>query len=470
MKQDTIAAIATPLGTGGIGIIKISGTEAFRIVSALFQRSGESRTEHPPASTFAAYPKSRRIFHGFIHDPSNGHVVDEVLVTMMPGPKSYTCEDVVEINTHSGALALKHVLGLVLKQGARLALPGEFTKRAFLNGRIDLTQAEAVIDIIEAKTNCGLRLAAMQARGALGKAVEDVLEHLSSVIIDIEAHIDFPEDLEGDINTDEACYVIEQDVVRPLRTLLSQFEVGRLIKYGVRTLIVGKPNVGKSSLMNCLLKKDRVIVSPVPGTTRDFIEQESRLETLPVIFVDTAGLHETGDLIENIGITKTYEHIEEADIVLHVLDMSNPLSKEDVAIQDRIRSKIHILVMNKMDLAGDSSFDIPEDWCHSAAVQTSALYCRGIEDLEKRIFDCATENKEIDVGADGVAINVRHKQAIEYALRCIEAGLSGLRENSYPELIAIDLREGITYLEDIIGLNIKNDVLEQVFEKFCIGK
>ncbi len=472
MEQDTIAAIATPFGSGGIGIIKISGKDAFKIISALFQRSG-TNTNNCDTLTLpsGSHLKSPRIFYGHILNPATRRVVDEVLVTMMPGPRSYTREDIVEINTHSGPVVMAEVLTLVLEQGGRIARPGEFTKRAFLNGRIDLTQAEAVIDIIEAKTRQALELAAKQVQGVLGKAIGNVLQELQQILMEIEANIDFPEDVPDTVNADNLCFKLRDQVLTPLKELLRQYETGRFIKNGIRTLIVGKPNVGKSSLMNCLLKKDRVIVSHVPGTTRDFIEEEHRVDSVPIVLVDTAGLHKTADPVENIGIKKTYEYIEQADLILFVIDISTAISKDDFEIYEKIRLKKHLMVLNKTDLVDEKTPDrLPAGWPHESAIRTSALYGRGIEELEKAILNTAMGEPQTEPAESTIVLNLRHKQAIENSVRFVEDAIAGIREGVYPELVAADLNEGMTYLEDVLGVNVKGDILDKIFENFCIGK
>lgn len=469
MEQDTIAAIATPMGRGGIGIVKLSGKNAFNILAAVFQRSapGASTGDTPPILPAA----SPRMLYGHIRDPVTGNVVDEVLVSLMPGPRSYTREDVVEINTHAGQVVTNAVLSLVLARGARLADPGEFTKRAFLNGRIDLTQAEAVLDIIEAKTDRALALAAQQAQGTLGKAVRGVLAVLRDVRAEIEANIDFPDDVPEASDGNRLADRLDRLVLHPLESLLRQYDTQHLIKAGIRVLILGKPNVGKSSLMNCLLKKDRVIVAASPGTTRDFIEAECRVAGMPVVYIDTAGVHGAADPIEQIGIQKTVEHIETADVVLFVMDVSIPLDANDMQIFGRVRHKNTILVLNKIDLTGDAPGDrLPADWAGTPLVETSARYGNGIDALEKAIIHCAMGGNGDAAVTGAVALNLRHKQDIENCARCVERAATGIRDGLYPELTAVELKDAGAHLEAVLGINTPLDILDNIFERFCIGK
>jgi tRNA modification GTPase len=472
METDTIAAIATPFGTGGIGIIKISGKTAFEITSAIFRRSvtGPGNCDIPllPPET---HLKSARTLFGHIFNPATRKVVDEVLITLMPGPRSYTREDVVEINTHSGPVVMNVVMAIVIARGARLANPGEFTKRAYLNGRIDLTQAEAVIDIIDAKTGKALEMAANQVRGTLGRDIGEVSRNLAMILTEIEAGIDFPEDVPDMFDANSLCLRLEDFVVSPLRGLLEKYEAGRFIKNGIRILIVGKPNVGKSSLMNCLLKQDRVIVSPEPGTTRDFIEAECRMDLVHTVLVDTAGIHKSLNVVEKMGIQKAYEHIASADLLLFVLDISTGITEEDLEIYENIRKRKHLFVLNKTDLAlEESSFTLPEAWSVKAGIKTSALLCQGIGELESAIIDSAVGGALSDAGENNIVINLRHKDALENCVRCIDVAMTGIKNSIFPELLAVDLKEGMSYLDEVLGINVKLDVLDKIFEKFCIGK
>ena len=330
MYQDTIAAISTPLGEGGVGIVRLSGTGARRIAEAVFRGK----------------LANRRLSYGHIVDPETSEVIDEVLVSYMAAPHTYTREDVVEINCHGGPLPLQHILKLALYHGARLAHPGEFTLRAFLNGRIDLAQAESVLDIVRARTDASLRLAIQGLEGRLSVAIKTIRTKLMSVLAYLTARIDFPED-----------EIEPQEVIRPLnealqslRELLSTADTGMVYRLGVRTAIVGQPNVGKSSLLNQLLREDRSIVTPIPGTTRDTIEEVSNIDGVPFILVDTAGIIHSQDIVESLGVARSQKAIEQADLVLAVIDMSQPITKTDKEILDLIGNKTALIVANKCDL------------------------------------------------------------------------------------------------------------------------
>ena len=410
MDRGTIAAIATPMGRGGIGIIKISGTDAIGIASAIFRPSKAHRKDRPiePSAFLKNHP--HQILHGHIIVPETNRVLDEVLLSVMPGPKSYTREDVIEINTHSGSVVLTSVLDLIIKQGARTAEPGEFTKRAFLNGRIDLTQAEAVMDIINAKTKKALEMATHQVTGELRETIDAVLIRLKDAFAHIEAAIDFPEEVDEIYETKGALEKMLGLALSPLEKLLRQYETSRIIKDGVKVVIIGKPNVGKSSLMNCLVKKDRVIVSSVPGTTRDFIEEACLVENTPVTFTDTAGLHDTSDRVENVGIQKTHEYLKNADIVLFVVDISQPVDHMDDDIYEKIKDKEVILVKNKVDLTHGIDLDNPFEWHIQRQVKTSALLAEGVDELEKSLKRALFGEKGQEEASYRVALNMRHKK------------------------------------------------------------
>ncbi|HAO21092.1 MAG TPA: tRNA uridine-5-carboxymethylaminomethyl(34) synthesis GTPase MnmE, partial [Desulfobacteraceae bacterium] len=325
MAEDTIAAIATPVGSGGIGIIKISGRQALPIAAALFR---------PFRKHTGFFPESHQLYYG--HIVNDEQILDEVLLAVMKAPHSYTGEDVVEIQAHAGTFLLKSILESVLKQGARLAHPGEFTKRAFLNGRIDLTQAEAVMDLICAKSTRSLDIAAAQLRGGIREEIEAIRQSLLSVLSAIEAGIDFPEDMGDDISAEQTIAQLNAAVFR-IREMISRYRDGHVLKEGLKVLVIGRPNVGKSSLMNRLLGRDRVIVTPIPGTTRDLIEESLTIQGIPIILADSAGLHEGGDLAEQIGMEKTCQYIDEADLILFMLDASALMTPEDWQIYEKIR-------------------------------------------------------------------------------------------------------------------------------------
>jgi tRNA modification GTPase len=460
--QHTIAAIATPAGTGGIGIIKISGTDAVPIAASLFRKRGEC--ESLKTHSF----QSHRLYYGHITDPENGRVIDEVLFAPMFAPHSYTREDVVEIHSHSGMAVLNAILNLLLKKGARLAEPGEFTKRAFLNGRIDLTQAEAVIDIINAKTDKSLEIAASQIKGDLKNRVESVSDALLDILTRAEAAIDFPDDVEDIMDRDAAAEQIKQQVIDELERLISQYETAHVLRDGLKVVIAGRPNAGKSSLMNCLLQKDRAIVTPIPGTTRDLIEETLNIRGIPVVIADTAGLHDSDDPVEVLGIRKTYEYVQLSDLILFMIDLSRPVTENDHQIYEKICHKNVILVANKSDLVEDEfTPDIPDMWKKIPLVRISALYDQGLDALRDRIASVFTGGYDRE---DTVIPNLRHKLALERGLEAANTAVRAVQENIPFELVSIDIRESLDSLGEITGLTASEDILDQIFSRFCIGK
>ena len=459
MESDTIAAIATPAGAGGIGVVKISGPRAISIALPLL---------HPPRDPHRL--QSHRLYYGSIIDPDAKRPLDEVLLSVMRGPNTYTREDVVEIQAHGSRCGLGAILELVLKRGARLAEPGEFTKRAFLNGRIDLSQAEAVIDLVNAQTAEGLEIAARQLKGDLLESIEAIRAPLEEIRVEVEAAIDFPEDVEDIIGPDVLADTIKREVVVPLEALLDHYDEGHVYREGIAATIVGRPNVGKSSLMNRLLQKERAIVTAIPGTTRDFIEETVNIAGVPVRLIDTAGLHDTESDLEAAGIRFTRQQLDEADLVLFMVDCSTPLSDEDVGIYELVRGRKAILVINKMDLAdGPAVREIVGRLAGLSWVAISALYNQGIEDLRATVFEEVTRQR----GAfelPSVVPNLRHKLAIDRALRAGTEAVEGFRSRRPPELVAVDLKDALDALGEITGIVTTEEVLNQIFSRFCVGK
>lgn len=464
MENDTIAAISTPPGSGGIGIIKISGKNAISIAASIFKRT--SRRNRIVSGSYNT--QSHHLYHGSIINPENQKPVDEVLVSVMTAPHSYTKEDVVEINVHSGLLILRTILDLVISKGARLAEPGEFTKRAFLNGRIDLTQAEAVIDLINAKSGKALEIANLQAEGCLRHYVDGVIKILTDILVKIEASIDFPEDVEA-ADTKTIISMIENEVKKTLEKIIADYNEGHVLRDGLRIVIAGRPNVGKSSLMNQLLKKDHAIVTSVPGTTRDILEETLIISGIHTIITDTAGLHDSSDPVEMIGMKKTREKIAGADIILFMVDAVNPFINEDYEIYRSIKERPVILVINKTDKV-DGVFDVKtyDELNILPLVKISALYNTGIDTLKemiKKIFDNMTNYYSGDI-----LPNMRQKIALEKSLESVNLFAYGLNTGLPFELVSIDLKDAIDSLKEVIGLNIKEDFLDQIFNRFCIGK
>lgn len=499
MENDTIAAISTPIGRGGIGIIKISGKKALSIATSIFKRSSnkirnistsvsKQRLNSPLLTAGLANGlekesipfgrslhsacvgelQSHRLYHGKIINPENAKSIDEVLLSVMKAPHSYTKEDVVEINVHSGLVVLKTILDLVLSKGARLADPGEFTKRAFLNGRIDLTQAEAVIDLINAKSGKALEIANAQASGELRFYIQDIIKALTEILIKIDAAIDFPEDVEIlDLKT--AICTIERDIIQALKKLIADYDEGHVLREGLRVVIAGRPNVGKSSLMNQLLKKDHAIVTSVPGTTRDILEETLIVSGIHTIITDTAGLHDSDDPVEMIGMKKTREKIKGADVILFMVDAVTAFIKTDYEIYESIKEIPMILVINKIDLVSeDCDIKINDELKMLPVVRISALYNIGIDSLKekiKNIFKNKTKHHSFDI-----IPNMRQKIALDKSIYSVELFVNGLQSGLPFEIVSIDLKDAIESLKEVLGLKIKEDILDQIFSRFCIGK
>jgi tRNA modification GTPase len=458
MPSDTIAAIATPAGAGGIGVVKISGPEALQSALPLL------RPARDPSDL-----RSHQLYYGRIVDPDSGKIVDEVLFSVMRAPRSYTKEDVVEIQAHGSRCGLHRILELVLRQGVRSAEPGEFTKRAFLKGRIDLTQAEAVAELISAQTTEGLEIASRHLAGHFRKSIESVQETVRGVLTEVEAAIDFPEDLEEIIQPEVFSRRLEEQIVGPLSELLVHYEEGHIYREGVSAIILGRPNVGKSSLMNRLLQKERSIVTTIPGTTRDFIEETVNVRGIPVRLIDTAGLHETDDVLESMGIQFTKDRLDEADIVLFMVDAGAPVTEEDDGIYQMVRERRTILVVNKVDLPPHrTTEEMTGRFPKLHRVEISALHGQGIEELKATLFSLVTKQAG-PADLPSVVPNLRQKLAIEKAVGAIKKAATGFTEQQI-ELTAIDLKDALDVLGEIVGETAPEDILDRIFNRFCIGK
>lgn len=457
-NEDTICAISTPIGEGGIGIVRISGKDAFAIADKIFFSKKNK--------DLSAFP-SHTIHYGEIRD--NNERVDEALVSIMKAPNTYTKEDVVEINCHGGPLPLKKVMELVLKNGARLAEPGEFTKRAFLNGRIDLSQAEAVIDIINSKTDDSLRLAVNQLSGILSKKVNAIREELISIIASVEASIDFvDEDIEF-ISRDEMGKRIDR-TVDEIEALITTADEGRIYKEGIATAIIGKPNVGKSSLLNALLKEERAIVTPIPGTTRDVIEEWVNIKGMPLRILDTAGIRHTEDLVEIEGVKRSRDAIKRADLILLLIDGSNKLNDEDKRLMQEVRDKRLIVLLNKSDLPSlVKKNDIANILPENELVAISALTGEGVDSLKTAIHNLLFKGV-ITAGERPIITNLRHKTALEKTKKALENLEGSLKNKMSEEFLAVDLRGALNALGEITGETATEDILNKIFEEFCVGK
>lgn len=481
--NDTIAAIATPTGSGGIGVIRISGPRAFDISAALFSKT-------PNSSQRCENLESHRVCHGYIFDLEEHAVIDEVLLISMKGPSSYTAEDVVEIQAHSGTMVLRRILDKILGLGARLSEPGEFTKRAFLNGRIDLTQAEAVIDIINAKSANALKFAASQNLGALKQKIGQLRDQLIDFLSLVEVNIDFPDDVQSFEPSHKERVFIE-DLLEQCRQFIKRHDDACFLKDGIRITICGAPNVGKSSLMNRLLEQDRSIVTAIPGTTRDPIEEGLNMEGIPFVLSDTAGIHQTDDLVEIIGIEKARDHIDKADIILFMKEagtdfsevefqkvLSLPLQAPQQATHQAIGQSISkpedqwgkkvIFVVNKIDIEDLTLPLLSEKYKDIPRVEISALLNKGIDKLKQKIVSISMAG--LDIEKSSVIPNLRHKKALEQTVESLEAVHAGLTNRYEAEILAIDIKNSIDSLGTITGETASLDILDNIFNNFCIGK
>lgn len=450
--EDTIAAISTG-GIGGIGIVRISGEDSISIVNQLFQSKNKISLLDK---------KSHTLSYGYIVD--NKNVVDEVLVSVMKAPNTYTKEDIVEINCHGGMLVLQKVLELVLNYGARLAEPGEFTKRSFLNGRIDLSQAEAVIDLIQSKTDIARQSAVNQLGGRLQKKVSEMRSKLLDMIASIEAVIDYPEhDIEEDTYDSMKYKTIA--LIEEMEELLKNADKGKIIREGIQTVIIGKPNVGKSSLLNWLLEEERAIVTDIPGTTRDTVEEYVNIEGIPMKIVDTAGIHETGDLVEKIGVEKSKNYAEKADLLLILLDASCPLEQEDKQILAFAQNKKAIILLNKIDLEQKITEDMFQgENIISISVKKNIGFDKLIQQLKKLFF-------EGEIHAEyGILGNVRHRNALYQAKEAMNRALITITTRMPEDFISMDLQEANIALGEITGDTVDEEIIDRIFTKFCLGK
>jgi tRNA modification GTPase len=456
MLDDTIAAIATPLGEGGLAVVRISGHDSISIVEKGFQPAAKTSTPLSQAESYTLH---------YGHILRDSQVVDEVLVALMRAPRTFTREDVVEITCHGGLLPAKAVLDTVLENGARLALPGEFTRRAFLNGRIDLAQAEAVADIIHSRTELALAAANEQLAGKLSQRINRLRDDLLATLAHLEAHIDFPdEDIAPDTKDKLAARL--ESAIASMDELLRTANEGQLLRRGIRAAIVGRPNAGKSSLLNQLLGRDRAIVSPIPGTTRDTIEETANIRGLPVVFVDTAGLREARNEIELEGIKRSHQSLAQAELILHVLDASEPLTPTDENYLRELASRKRIIVRNKMDLP--IALTWPHE-LHSPVVEVSCLTGAGIEQLKDTIRNLVWSG-QIKAEMLQVMINSRHQDALRRARSATVNALEGLRADQTLEVVAMELRIGVNAAGEIVGKTTTEDLLDSIFSQFCIGK
>lgn len=457
---DTIVAIITPVGVGGIGVIRLSGSEAFSILQKIFKSKKNSYNRE--------IWKSFSTHYGRVYDEQS-QLIDEVLVTWMPAPKSYTTEDVVEISCHGGLATVRALLETCLRCGARLAEPGEFTKRAFLNGRIDLAQAEAVMSVVHAKTQTALRVSERQLKGDLSMRLMQIREQLLEVLAHLEAGINFPEEQVEEKNK-ETCLQFLQNSLEHVKELLRTSSLGRVLKEGLRLVIAGKPNVGKSSLLNMILQEPRAIVTDIAGTTRDIIEEEVSLDGIPIHLVDTAGILSPRDAVEKEAVFRSQETIQTADMVLLVLDKSQPLDDTDCALFQQLQNTSTIVIINKIDLPSAwESTNINQLSVFSDIIEVSVLKKIGIENLTQ--FLIRKILKGHSASADGIVLsNLRHIQSLEQAKVALQRAQDSLMKGYSFEFITEDMKIAVNHLDAITGRFVDDDVIDEIFSKFCIGK
>ena len=459
--MDTIAAIATATGAGGIGIVRMSGDNCFEILKKIFIPKNKN--------VDIDKVKGYTIKYGYIINPETQEKIDEVLVSFFRAPRSYTTENMCEINSHGGTVVERKILEQCLLNGASLAKPGEFTKRAFLNGRIDLSQAESVIDLINSKTDREASASFEQLQGRLSKEIEDIRNELLDIMADIEAQIDYPEyDIEE--TTNEKATKILNNIKNKLMALENSFENGKLLKEGVKTVIIGKPNAGKSSLLNTLLDEDRAIVSDLEGTTRDTIEEFINVEGVPLKIIDTAGIRDTDNSVEKIGVEKAIKLIEDADLIIAVFDSSKKLDKEDFKILDLIKNKKSIILLNKCDLSenNDETTSYMSN-LNKIVIKASMKTKMGIDKLYKTISNMFN-NDEIELNNGIIITNIRHKNQIHKAITSINGALESINNNVTVDILAIYIKETLENLGEITGNNVSEDIINKIFSKFCLGK
>jgi len=453
--NDTISAISTAYGEGGIGIVRMSGSRSYEILSDIFDNIDKV--------------ENRKLTYGHIRDPRDGRTVDEVLVVYMKAPHTYTGEDVVEINCHGSMVALRKILDITLKEGASLAEKGEFTKRAFLNGKIDLSQAEAVIDLIKASSSSGYDVALSQLDGSFGKNISEIRQKLVDILVDITVNIDYPdEDIEEIVyeNLRENIFKIKEDI----DYLISTSDTGRILKDGIKIAIIGKPNVGKSSLMNRLLMENRAIVTDIPGTTRDVIQENMMIRNIPVILIDTAGIRETDDKIEKIGIEKSKETFNDADLILFLLNSGDVIADEDYNIMNRVANKNILVLLNKSDMDRKIETDrIKEILGDKTFLDTSMETGQGVEEL-KDIIEKMVYKGNLKQDNSLIVTNARHLNLLRDASAFLEDSLKSIESNQPLEFIEIDVKNTYDDLGAILGEEVGDDILNEVFSRFCLGK
>ncbi|MEW9672337.1 tRNA uridine-5-carboxymethylaminomethyl(34) synthesis GTPase MnmE [Ammoniphilus sp. 3BR4] len=458
MEFDTIAAIATPMGEGGIGIIRVSGPDSVEVVDKIFKGKHKLSTVD-----------THTIHYGYLIEPGEGTIQEEAMVTVMRAPRTFTKEDVVEINCHGGIVSVNRTLQLVLENGARLAEPGEFTKRAFLNGRIDLSQAEAVIDLIRAKTDRAMKVALHQVEGKLSRLIHRLRQNILELLAHIEVNIDYPEhDVESVTRNMllEKSELIKEEILRLVRTS----EQGKILREGLSTVIVGRPNVGKSSLLNSLIHENRAIVTEIPGTTRDVIEEYVNVKGVPLRLVDTAGIRETEDIVERIGVEKSRQMLKEADLILLVLNYNEELSEEDKTLLELVKGLNTIVIINKIDLPQQLKMEELQSLVPNLTlITTSVKEEEGIEDLEQAIANLFFQGQVMQEDQTYVS-NARHIALLKDSIKAMEDFAESIGSGMPVDISAFDLKQTWELLGEIVGDTASDSLLDQIFSQFCLGK
>lgn len=461
MELDTIAAISTPMGEGAIAIVRLSGEEAIKIADKIFKS---------PKSKRLIEVDSHTIHYGHIIDPDTGEIVEEVMVSLMRGPKTFTRENVVEINCHGGLVTVNRVLQLVVKNGARLAEPGEFTKRAFLNGRIDLSQAEAVMDLIRAKTDRAMNVALGQMEGRLSKLIQKLRQEILETLAHVEVNIDYPEYDDVEEMTHQMLIEKATFVKNEINKLLQTSQQGKILREGLSTVIIGRPNVGKSSLLNSLVHENKAIVTDIPGTTRDVIEEYVNVRGVPLRLVDTAGIRETEDIVERIGVERSRKVLKEADLILHVLNYHEELTEEDLQLFEAVKGMDTIIIINKTDLERRIDLEkVKELAAGRPVVTTSLLEEKGIDELEDAIGTLFFEGNVQSSDLTYVS-NSRHIALLTAAQTSINDALTGIEAGVPIDIVQIDLTRCWEQLGEIIGDAVHESLIDQLFSQFCLGK
>ncbi|MBC1558430.1 tRNA uridine-5-carboxymethylaminomethyl(34) synthesis GTPase MnmE [Listeria booriae] len=459
MEFDTIAAISTPPGEGAIAIIRLSGDEAIQIADRIFY-----------AQKSLGDVESHTIHYGHIVDPSTGETVEEVMATVMRAPRTFTREDVVEINAHGGIVSVNRVLQLLLRNGAKLAEPGEFTKRAFLNGRIDLSQAEAVMDLIRAKTDRAMGVALQQMDGNLSRLIRSLRREILDALAQVEVNIDYPEYDDVEEMTQRMLVEKAQLVRASVEQLLLTAQQGKILREGLATAIIGRPNVGKSSLLNQLIQEEKAIVTDIAGTTRDIIEEYVNVRGVPLRLIDTAGIRETEDIVEKIGVERSRKALQEADFILLVLNQHEPLSVEDEALFEAVAGQNFVVVLNKTDLAQNIDVARVRQLAgENPVVETSLVNEAGIAELELAIKELFFAG-EIDAGDATYVSNARHIALLHEAIQAIDAVIEGVEAGMPVDILQIDMTRAWDLLGEIIGESVQDELLDQLFNQFCLGK